>query len=570
MRLLKRLKNIDWDKDKVAMAGLGGLYLFFVCVTLYNVLNDQHQERFLKVFGLGLELPPYYDWEDTVTLKPTLLFLLLGAVGLFYRRMAPRLRTIYFGALLAAVLGTLFLVYMKPGVIKDYYADTGDAFNYFMVPRYYGELGYTQSYNCAMTAQMERERRLPKRMRDLSTNRMAPVREQVTPEVQERCRALFGKERWARYVEDIDTYRSWFSQRRWDHWFIDHGYNGTPVRSFFAGFIADRVPVSIEALSLLALLNSLVVTAMLILLVRVFGWRMGLLFAALFAVNYPDRFILAGAFLRYFWLASLVAGAAMLARKRYGWAAGLLVFSGMFQVFPVLFLAGMGLKIAYEIYQRRRLLPDHRRFILSGLITAAVLFALSLSAGRGLTGWREFMHQMDLNSGRMATGRIGHLYNFLYPKEIRRDEKRGDYRDKVRRAKSEAVIGPVTLWNLKSLTTLLILVAAILLIGKTNETEYTLILGFALFFMLFSTVRYYYAGLVGFPLVFHRHMRGLPGQVYFLLMLAVMAAGYLLQPDTIYSFVYNTVLTAAFTAMLVGTIIFMYLRKPPAEAESPT
>jgi hypothetical protein len=560
--------RIEWDKDKVAMAGLAALYLLFVCITLYNVLGNHYRAGFVTIFGTELEIgDAYRDTTDQVSWWMTVGAVVLGALGLLYRRMAPRVQTLYFGALLAFVCGALLLAYMKPGILKDYYADTGDSFNYFIVPKYYEPLGYREGYNCAMTAQIEKGRKLPRRMRDLGTNRMVRVKERVTPDVQERCRARFGEARWAEYVQDIDTYRSWFSQRRWDHWFIDHGYNGTPVRSVFATAIANAVDLSIENLSLLALLTSFAITAMLMVVVRAFGWRMGLFFAALFCVNFPDRFILAGAFLRYFWLASLVIGVSLLKMKRYGWSAGFLVFSSLFQIFPVLFLGGMGIKIAWELIQHRRVAAGHRRFIVSGLATALVLLTLSVSIGQGFTNWREFLHQMDLNSGRMATGRIGYLYNFLYPKEVLPTEKQGPYQDKVRQANAQSVAGPVTLMNLKNITTVLILVAVILLAGKTNETEYTLILGFALFFMLFSTVRYYYAGLVGFPLVYYRHIREWPGQIYVLAMLVVMGVIYLVQPYTIYSFAYNTLLTAAFTAMLVGTTVFMYLRKPPAVAE---
>jgi hypothetical protein len=304
---------------------------------------------------------------------------------------------------------------------------------------------------------------------------------------------------------------------------------------------------------------------MLILVVWAFGWRSGLFFALFFSVNFADRYITAGGFVRYFWLAALISGVALLKKQKYGWAAGLMVFAALFQIFPVLFLAGMGGKIGFALYSRRRLLPGHQRFVLSGLVTAAVLLALSISIGRGTDNWREFLRQMELNSGRMATGRIGYLYNFLNPKEVEKEAKREPYQDKVRRAKSRRVAGPVTLWDIKQVTTLLILVAVALLATRTNETEYTLLLGFALFFMLFSTVRYYYAGLVGFPLVFHRHMEGWPGRVYTLAMLAVMGIAYLVQEHTIYSFVYNTLLTVAFTAMILATTVFLYLRRPPED-----
>jgi hypothetical protein len=97
---------------------------------------------------------------------------------------------------------------------------------------------------------------------------------------------------------------------------------------------------------------------------------------------------------------------------------------------------------------------------------------------------------------------------------------------------------------------------------KLDDIEFSALLGFALFFLLLSTVRYYYLGLVALPFVFYRQMNNLAGIIFFAAFLLINAFGRYVEKNTFFCFIYNSYYSAVFIiAILLIIIFFMYTSK---------
>jgi hypothetical protein len=458
-------------------------------------------------------------------------------------------------ALLIATLACACVSIGHPLASREYYFDVGDNFHYYTGAKYARELRYDKHYACVATALDAHGRRVPERFRDLKTNLSVRTKHAFRDGARERCRALFSKDRWRAFRRDVRQYRNWQDFGKLEQRFGDHGYNGTPVWSALAGSLANAVPINQHNQTLLALLNPLMLACAFGLVIRAFGWELGLLFSLLFWVNYADRAFLIGAFLRYLPLSLLLAGLALLKRERVLWAGACVGLAAALLVFPGLFLAAATLYFVMQLARDRALTAGSRttfRFLAAGGVALAAGFTLSLLYTGGVESWQAFLDKMALNSGRLSHGRIGFIFNFLWPREVFTDPK--GYAAALEHLRRPLLLG-LTLDHVRVALGALLVGALAYSYRRAQLLTFTVLVGFALFFVGFPTVRYYYMGFVALPLALHAAPHSFAARGTMIALCLASAACFALDQHVSHAFVHNTLLTMSFTAVLIALAV---------------
>jgi hypothetical protein len=552
------------NKDNLAIVVLLIMTLLItVMIVANNAVHEKSQAGFIELFGYQLNEniithSHVFKCLYGLTLVTCFVIILLLLRTAIHRNVIFD-HVIYIILLIVASSSCLVTFYQY-GFLRNKYFDIGDMFHYYLGPKYLAEVGYDNLYICAAIAQQESGRKLPRYMRSLTTNKVASSRKFLSDKTVVDARAKFSGERWEEFKKDVDTFRRWHSERSWQRRFADHGYNGTPGWNYFASFITNNVPINHFNLTLVSMLNMYLVVIMFMIVLKVFGWRLGLLFTILFCINFPDRYLLGGSILRYVWIVSLVIGLSFIKLNKYGWAGMFIALAAMLIIFPILFLLGIVLKCAYYCANNKHIPWKYIQFLRSAAITCIVVFGLSISIGQGLSNWTGFLNQMTLNSSRLANGRIGFIYNFMHPKEIFEKDGQQAYEPRLESYKAARSIF-ISWENLSTIFIAVIIIYIIKLTGKMDDLSLTVFLGFSLYFLFFSTVRYYYAGLVGLPLMWHSRMDLRSGKVFVFILFLIMAAAYHFSTKTIYCFIYNTLLSVAFTCYIVVVIEYFLSQK---------
>jgi hypothetical protein len=269
-----------------------------------------------------------------------------------------------------------------------------------------------------------------------------------------------------------------------------------------------------------------------------------------------DKFQTIPAFVRYLWLAALVSGFSLMKKERYGLAGGLLGISACMKIFPAVFLLPMLWRSLLSFLRHGRAETQQRRFLLGALTSVAVLLLLGVVYGGGLEGWRGFLAQMDLNAERFSGGRIGFVYNFLYPKEL--SESLGSLQPSMR-AFEKPVFGALSMKHLRWAVTITLLCLAVRATRRWDDVSATIFLGFCIHFLLLNAVRYYYTGFLGLVLLGHSVSRG-AGESWrrgglWVALWGISAAALLLEGPFTTPFILNTLYPAFFTAFIVAVVI---------------
>jgi len=438
---------------------------------------------------------------------------------------------------------------------RAYYFDVGDNFHYYLGAKYSHELRYDRHYECVATALESQGRTLPGRYRDLRDNRLRKTADALQKGARETCLKAFSTARWESFQQDVRLYRNWHPFERFEHRFKDHGYNGTPVWTVLAGSLANAVPLSATSQTWLAQLNLVFLAAALGLVIRAFGWELGLLYSILFWVQYADRFALGGAFLRYLPISLLSAGAALYKLERPGWAGVCVGMAAGLLVFPGLFLAAATAYLVLSLARDRALTPEGKatlRFLIVAGCTLAACIVLSAVYAGGFETWQAFFEKMRLNSGRLAIGRIGFLFNFLWPKPITTDPN--GYDSALALLHNPGPLG-LSLNHLRWVLASLLVGALVFSYRKASALSFTIILGFALFFIGFPTVRYYYMGFVALPLALHAAPASHGARAILAALCLLSAACYALDGVASHAFLHNTLLSMGLTAVLIALAV---------------
>ncbi|RJO64860.1 MAG: DUF2029 domain-containing protein [Myxococcales bacterium] len=295
-----------------------------------------------------------------------------------------------------------------------------DISHYYFGVKYAPELGYFNLYRCIVIAEAEGVAeaggKMPRIMRDreirdLETYQMKRLEDIVSdPDEVERCKGRFAPERWAEFRADIEAFYEVQHAGIYYDRCNDMGYNGSPVWGVLARPLAELTPVTPLGMRLLALLDIVLILAAFVLLWRAFDAETALLTAAFYyAVFFNHQLFIIGSFLRFDWMAALIAGLAWLKRGRQARAGVALAYAGLVRLFPFALLFGLLVKAAHGWISTKRLDRGHMRFFIAYGATVVVLASLSL-AMFGVDYWREYAAKLDVHRQVVSSTRLGLPY----------------------------------------------------------------------------------------------------------------------------------------------------------------
>jgi hypothetical protein len=469
-----------------------------------------------------------------------------------------RRRTIVVFCLMVTLACTsLFFCSLKTAFSRKAYLDASDNYHYLLGTKYYAELGHTKLYECTAVAREEAGKRNPKLIRSLDTYQNLR-RDLVVNETSiAGCHEAFGEARWKQFTRDVGEFEKWPRSKRWQRTFDDHGYNGTPIRTTLVSPITNRVVPSQRSMGLLGLGDLFLITLACLLVIRAFGWRMGLAFVGIYFTNFVDFSAMGGATFRYVGTSSVIISLCLLKLKRHIAAGLVLSLATGLLIFPVLFFGGVVLTVALQLVRKRRPESGHVRFLLAGAAGLVVLVCLTALGPRGFEAWPSFFHQMEMNAVRITHMRIGFRYHFIFPKDLLVDQPRlPRYEHRV----AALGMGPEVLRYLLSGALILMVLRQRKVL---DDVSFTALLGFTVFFVAFTTVRYYYAGLLGFPLMWHASLGRKRGAWFVASFLVLAVFGFLLEDWFKTSFLYNTLASSGYTVILIAAIIVLERQRPP-------
>jgi hypothetical protein len=416
-------------------------------------------------------------------------FAVLRARGLL--EGAP-LRRLADAALIMLVLAAgLTWGYASRGLGQSYYIKSHDAFHYVLGPKYFAEVGYFRFYDCIAEADFQTMRLLEgKKVRDLQgydTIRSKAARKRA------KCETLFSPERWQQFKGDYELFGALHRDRIPDV-VRDHGYNGTPFNAFMGGLLSNSFELTYSNLVWWSLLDTLGILLAFFALSWAVGWRWACLVALVFFTAFTDRgYFILGSFFRYHWLIFSALGMAALARGKHLYAGALLATAGMLNVFPVLFFAGIGLKMLWSLALERTLHKPHLRFVQGALAASVVLGALSISHAEGPANYARFFEKMSHHAELVTRSRVGLRYDLSYQGETSNDEYSAELAAAIQKSQRPYYYA-----------LLVVLIAALVVIARQlDDLSATVLCGFALFFYLFSTVEYYYGIYALLPLALY-------------------------------------------------------------------
>jgi hypothetical protein len=228
----------------------------------------------------------------------------------------------------------------------------------------------------------------------------------------------------------------------------------------------------------------------------------------------------------------------------------LVALAAMLNVFPVLFVLGIGAKMAVQFVRARKISLFHLRFALASAVTAALAFFATLFHARGLEDWRSFLTDMGEHSQLLTVSRIGFRYLFLF-----RGETQESFSNAARTVELSA-IAPAVLPMIAVGLALLVCLAP-----RLSDLEATILAGFGAFFFLFTTVEYYYGIYAFWTLLFARYQRERATAWILGASFLYTAAIYLVWQRTGFlALCNNTLMSAAIFATLTATMVFLSRR----------
>jgi len=444
-----------------------------------------------------------------------------------------------------------------------------DAFHYYVGPKYFAELGYTDLYACAALAEQKLGSGAvvaSRIYRDLASNEPVSGRQMLAD--AQACRERFSPERWQLFVHDVD----WFRRRIpwWETTMQDWGYNATPAWNLLGVWLAGRGPVSESRIAVLTLLDVPLLLAMWGLVAWAFGWRTMCVALIFWGTHPPNGYAwTGGSILRQEWLFASVAGLCLL-RKGWPLAAGAAIsYAATLSIFPGFLAAGIGVKaLARGVAERRLALAQaHRRLLLGAALALAVVLPAAAAFGGGGPGaWLAFAQNMRAdwqpapNNMGLATVLSHERDTTLRRLELASDADPGPAWSEARRT---------TLARRTPLFAALLGAWLVLAVGAARRqpdwAAAILGLGLAVFALQLSC--YYYAFMLSFGLLWPRHRSiGIA-----LLALAVAAHGVVARwPDDEEQYLRLSLLAVLFVTFATAVLRFApAAREPGAPTRRP-
>jgi hypothetical protein len=315
----------------------------------------------------------------------------------------PRVRLAVAAVLALAALISYFHFFNLPG--RGFY-HRWEMYHYFVGAKYAPELGYERLYACTLIADAEelgRERVASRRIRNLADDSLMAADEVLRE--PERCKARFSSERWQSFRQDVGFFRQ-AAANRWELMQADHGYNPSPVWTAGGRALTSLGSANEAFVQGLALIDPILMLAVLAAFAWAFGWRIAALAAIFWGTQAAAPFTwTGGGLLRQDWLLACVLAVALLRKRHFFWAGFALATAGLLRVFPILLWLGPVLLVARDWMTKRSLDPRHRRLLAGGAVAAALLVpAGALAAGPG--AYAEFARHTVMHAATPITNHM--------------------------------------------------------------------------------------------------------------------------------------------------------------------
>lgn len=407
------------------------------------------------------------------------------------------------------VLGLLGYVNFGSFHFGGIYVHLWDSLHHVLGAKYVDELGYDGLYECIAVADAEDPRLGPRAaqrvLTDLRTNQMTTAADVVAH--PERCRARFSAARWSDFKGDVAYFRGRFPDADWQSVTGDHGFNASPVWVLIAHPLAGSGPLTGPRLGVLASLDLALMFAAFGALAWSFGWRRAALVAVVWGTYFPGRlWWTGGSFLRWDWLAALLAGLA-LCRRGKSFAGGALIgYAAVSRVFPAFALAGAAVALGASLIRRRPIdrIPARAtaRVLLGAVAIAALLVPLSAGLRRGPI-WSDFTRNLAKHTSVPSPNRmgLGAVIAFDRASTHRALERQaGDVRGRWEAAQARSMHARRALWILLALAG----ATAIAFAVRDQPAWAACVLGLLLIPLARPLACYYYAFVAALPLLGER------------------------------------------------------------------
>ena len=519
------------------------------------IRNPNYAEDNFLVPTFEVSWPFYTVESDYLSAWACLIFAIVLAV-LAYQKI--KLSSVYQKSILglcaigSVLVYTNFLTFHGPiSKEEDRLIQSWDMFHYVIGARYQPELGYDHFYDACLLAlreiesdKTESEFWQPLKYRDMRNYEILPGAAALMQ--TEEIKAPFTEERWQQFIEDIEYFYRDLTPDYFYNVLGDHGYNPPPTYTLVARLLLGKGDITQTKLLLLASIDWLLLIAIFGLISWGFGLNSALITTLLFGIAYMSNFSWVGnAFLRFGWLAGIVAGIvfqkkgfSVFAGLALGFAAGLRVFPG-FVLFALAFpfiwswlreLKQSKLKGSESSWVESLLIwrQSKRCVQLMKIVTAAALFLVVWGLFAELTSqrsgiWIEWKETISLHEGRLSANHVGIRSGVTIHPEYTSGKILSE--------------DPIGYWNEMKAETLqkrswiylpIILIYLGLLLAcarKTSPHIYMLISLTILFFFL-DLSGYYYSFLALFPLLFsEKSIKGISIQYASASLLSVVILG---------------------------------------------
>lgn len=284
-----------------------------------------------------------------------------------------------------------------------------DSTHYVLGAKYFDELGYDGIYECIAVADAEipgeAARVAGREMLDLRTGQMTTAADSLAH--PERCRSRFSSSRWADFTRDVGFFRERFPPADWERLATDHGFNASPAWILIAHPLVGNSPLTWWKVKSLAMIDPLLLAGAFAVLLWAFGGWTTALAAVVLGTYFPARlWWTGGSFMRWDWLATLLAGLALCRRERTFAGGALLGYATMVRIFPGFALAGVMLGAATALVTRKPLAARGGRLLAGAMCAVVVLALLPAIAGRN-RAWRDFAARLEDHASVPSPNRMG-------------------------------------------------------------------------------------------------------------------------------------------------------------------
>lgn len=342
-------------------------------------------------------------------------FLVLYALHLYLKKIG---KSSYILSSRVVLMGTLaFLAYSSYYNFYNWHFQNDihswEVYHYYLGAKYFPELGYNGLYECTTVADSEdgfAARARNRKLRDHRTNTIRPA--SYVLDNPQLCKANFTEMRWQDFKQDLKWFRGVMAPDRWDSMQKDHGYNPPPVWTTLGRIVGSFYKTTTPDIRALVHLDMTIVLIAFAMIWWAFGWEGCFLALIVWGLNYPSRYYwIGGAFLRYSWFFTAMAGIALLKKGKHIAGGFFMALSTSITIFPLFFLVGPFFQAFQKIIAAKSLKTlslNQKKFLGSVIVSGMLLFAISIpGTGRGIEAYKEFAHVMTNHMNTPLTNNMG-------------------------------------------------------------------------------------------------------------------------------------------------------------------